>query len=67
MCLSAVICVCLRGATPAERPAILRALAELLRSVWPASRRLNDELFISRDIGAPVIERADRSRKRRRT
>jgi hypothetical protein len=40
-CMSLVVCICLRGTTPEQRPAILRALAVLVRSTWPGSRLLD--------------------------
>lgn len=30
-----LVAVCLRGTAPTQRPAILRALGDVLRSLWP--------------------------------
>lgn len=32
-----LVTVCLRGTAPAQRPSILRALGEALRSLWPGA------------------------------
>lgn len=33
--LCVLVALCLRGSTPEQRPAILRALSDVLRSLWP--------------------------------
>ncbi|WP_328463482.1 hypothetical protein OHA21_38050 [Actinoplanes sp. NBC_00393] len=34
--LCVLVRICLSGSAPHQRPAILRALAEVLRNMWPA-------------------------------